>query len=106
MNYLFFHDSCQTSYFKICLADPHQIFEVGRTVAVDDQSEISFFIPRDVFVQVIAVVKGWLVQMDMTDCSTLPASGTGQHANAGLVAWHHVNESVAQMWNVILYHLL
>ena len=52
------------------------------------------------------MVKGWLVQMDMTDCSTLPANGTGQHANAGLVAWHHVNESVAQMWNVILYHLL
>jgi len=35
-------DSCQTSYRKIYRTDLCQIFTVGRTMAVDDQSEIVF----------------------------------------------------------------
>ena len=41
-----FSDSRQISYLNIHRTDLRQIFTVGRTVAVDDQSEISFSIPR------------------------------------------------------------
>jgi len=43
--FLIFNDFCQTNYPKIYRADLRQMFIVGRTMAVDDQSEISFFIP-------------------------------------------------------------
>ena len=42
----YFNDSCQTSYLKIYLTDLRQKFRVGRIVAVDNQSKISF-LPRD-----------------------------------------------------------
>jgi len=42
--FLVFNDYCQTNYFKIYRTDLRQIFRVGRTTAVDDQSEISFSI--------------------------------------------------------------
>jgi len=40
-----FNDSCQSSYLKIYQTDLRQVFSIGtgRTIAVDDQSEISFF---------------------------------------------------------------
>ena len=44
--FLIFNDSCQTSYLKIYLTDLRQKFRVGRIVAVDNQSKISF-LPRD-----------------------------------------------------------
>jgi len=45
--FLFFKNcSCLTNYPKIYQSDLCQIVKLGRTVAVDDQSEISFSIPR------------------------------------------------------------
>jgi len=41
-----FSDSCQTNYLKIHWTDLRQILRVGRTVAVDDQSEISPLTPH------------------------------------------------------------
>jgi len=38
--------SCQTSYLKVYETDLLQICRFGRTMAVDDQSEISFLIPQ------------------------------------------------------------
>ena len=38
--------SCQTSYLKVYQTDLRQICRFGRTMAVDDQSEISFLIPQ------------------------------------------------------------
>ena len=37
--------SCQTNYLNISRTYLRQIFAIGRTVTVDDQSEISFSIP-------------------------------------------------------------
>jgi len=42
----FFDDSYRANYLKIYQTDLCQIFRVGRTVAVDDQSQISFFVPQ------------------------------------------------------------
>jgi len=39
-----FNDSFQTIYLKIYWTDSYQICRVGRTLAVDDQYEISFSI--------------------------------------------------------------
>ena len=39
-------DSCQTNYLKIYRTDFRQIFRVGRTRPVHDQSEISISIPQ------------------------------------------------------------
>ena len=47
--YLFFfiyNDSRQTNYFKIYQTNLRQIFRVDRTMAVDDQPEISFSVPQ------------------------------------------------------------
>jgi len=41
-----FNDSCQTSYLKIYRTECHQACRVGRTMPVDDQSEISFSISQ------------------------------------------------------------
>jgi len=43
---IFKNCSCLTNYPKIYQSDLCQIVKLGRTVAVDDQSEISFSIPR------------------------------------------------------------
>jgi len=43
--FIYFDDSCQNSYLKMYQTDLRQIFKIGRTMAVDDQSEISFSIP-------------------------------------------------------------
>ena len=52
----FFDDSYQANYLKIYQTDLCQIFRVGRTVAVDDQSQISFFCPsRDIAMATIFV---------------------------------------------------
>jgi len=46
--FLIFSNFCQTN-LNIYRTDLREIFRVGRTVAVDDQSEISFFdLSRDV----------------------------------------------------------
>jgi len=39
--FLFFNDCCQTNYVNV-----YQIFGVGITMAVDDQSEVSFSVPQ------------------------------------------------------------
>jgi len=45
--YLFFDNSCQTNYLKIFYTDLCQIFSVGwLAMAVDDQYEISFLVPK------------------------------------------------------------
>jgi len=44
--YKFYNDFCQTNNLKIYWTDLHQIFKIGRTMAVDDQHEISFSIPQ------------------------------------------------------------
>jgi len=40
------NDFCQTDYLNIYQTDLRQIFRVGRTLAVNNQSEISFSIPQ------------------------------------------------------------
>jgi len=42
----YFNDFCQTNYLKLYRTDLRQIFSVGRSLAVDDQSEVSFSIPH------------------------------------------------------------
>jgi len=42
--YLFINDSFQANYLNIFRTDLRQIRRVGRTIAVEDQPEISFFI--------------------------------------------------------------
>ena len=42
-----FTDSCQTNYHKIYRIHLCKIFRVGRTMAVDDQPEISFSMPQE-----------------------------------------------------------
>jgi len=44
--YLFLNDFRRTNYRKIYQTDLRQIFRVGRTMAADDQSEISLLIPQ------------------------------------------------------------
>ena len=39
-----FNDFCQTKYLKNYRSDPRQISRVGRTMAVDERSEVSFSI--------------------------------------------------------------
>ena len=55
-------DSSQTDYLKI-YADLRQIFRVGRTMAVNNQSEISFSIPQGMLPWqqffVASVAAGW-----------------------------------------------
>ena len=41
-----FDDPFQTHYLKVYRTDLHQICTIGRTMAVDTQSEISFSIPQ------------------------------------------------------------
>jgi len=41
--FFIYNDSRQTNYFKIYRTNLRQIFRVDRTMAVDDQPEISFF---------------------------------------------------------------
>jgi len=43
---LIFNDCCLTSYLKIFQTDLRQIFSVCTSIAVDDQSEISFSMPQ------------------------------------------------------------
>ena len=43
--FLLFNDACQTNYLKIYQTDLCQIFGVVRTMAVVNQSEISFLVP-------------------------------------------------------------
>jgi len=38
---MYFYDAFQTKYLKIYLTDLRQIFGVGRTTAIDNQSEIN-----------------------------------------------------------------
>ena len=45
--FVIFSDFCQTNYLKIYQTDLRQIFRFGRTVAVDDQPETSFYIPQE-----------------------------------------------------------
>jgi len=50
VSYLFiFNDSCQTNYLKIYKTDLRQILRVDRTMAVDDESEISFLVTQSTF---------------------------------------------------------
>ena len=45
----FFHifsDSCQTNYLNIYQTDLHEICSDGRTLAVDERSAVSFFMPQ------------------------------------------------------------
>ena len=42
-----FNDSYTTTYLKINRTNVSQIFRFGRTVALDDQSDISFSIPQE-----------------------------------------------------------
>jgi len=46
VSYLFFNDFCLTNYLSIYQTNLCLNFTVGRTIAVDDQSEISFTIPQ------------------------------------------------------------
>ena len=59
-----FNDSCQSSYLKIYQTDLRQVFSIGtgRTIAVDDQSEISFFDPSFVTCMGVAVHRRLVVQ--------------------------------------------
>jgi len=45
INVFIFNDSGQTSYLKVYRTGLRQFFWVSRTVAIDNQSEISFLIP-------------------------------------------------------------
>ena len=47
--FIYFNDSCQTNYLKMYRTDLRQIYRVGRNMAADDQSEISFFDPSRAF---------------------------------------------------------
>jgi len=38
--------SFETNYLNIYCADLRQIFRVGRTIAADDRSEVSFSLPQ------------------------------------------------------------
>jgi len=44
--YYFKNNFSQTSYINMYLTDLHQIFRFGRTLSVDDRSEVSFSIPQ------------------------------------------------------------
>ena len=60
-----FNDSYQSSYLKIYQTDLRQVFSIGtgRTIAVDDQSEISFFFdPSFVTCMGVAVHRRLVVQ--------------------------------------------
>ena len=41
-----FSDFSHTSYLNICGTDLHEICKIGRTVAVDKQSEVISWIPQ------------------------------------------------------------
>jgi len=72
--FFIYNDSRQSNYLKIY----RQIFRVGRTIAVDDRSEISFSITqRTLPWQPICVV--------LHGCRwAQAASGTARQANVGL----------------------
>jgi len=41
-----FNDVCETSYLNNYRTDLCQIFEVGRTMAVDERAELNFLLPQ------------------------------------------------------------
>jgi len=79
---LFFNDSCLSDYLKIYC----RILKAGRTLAVGDQSEISFSIPRCTlpWQPILLVLSTELIVV------TPAASGTAGRANAGHCRLHLV----------------
>jgi len=62
INVFIFNDSGQTSYLKVYRTGLRQFFWVSRTVAIDNQSEISFFDPLTDFA--IAANFCWFYQQN------------------------------------------
>ena len=86
----FFYNSNQTNYLTIYLIDLRQIFRVGRTMTVDDQSEI-----------VVRSLGGcchgnqFLLALSTELISIKPvASGTAGWANVGRLSLHLVTTSM------------
>jgi len=76
---MYFYDAFQTKYLKIYLTDLRQIFGVGRTTAVDNQSEINSSISQGA----LPIFVGFIQRTD--GCRwTQAASGAAGRANVGL----------------------
>ena len=43
---LIFNDFCQANYLNVYQTDLHQMCRDGRTMAVDERAEVSFWIPQ------------------------------------------------------------
>ena len=57
----YFNDFCQTNYLNIHQTDVHEICRIGRTLTVDERSEVIFFdSPRD-----IAAVTNFVGKIDI-----------------------------------------
>jgi len=94
--FVYFNDFCQTSYVKNLPTDLRRIFRVDRTVAVDDQSEISLSIPQGAlsWQPIFVVVHGCGIPVrQVATCVVLSAelirwtqaaSGAAGRTNAGL----------------------
>ena len=80
--FLFCNNSCQTNYPKIYQTDLRQIFRVGKTTAVDDQSEVSFSILRGTLSW--QPIYGFVHKTDLRHAVTPVASGAAGRANYGL----------------------
>ena len=65
---IYFNDFCQTSYLNIYQTDLHEIFRIGRTLAVDERSEVIFFDPSSD----VAVATNFVGKIDLhsTPCSS------------------------------------
>ena len=62
-----FTDFCQTTYLDIYETDLHEICTVGRTLGVDERSEVFFDPPRSVAVATNFVGK---IDLHSTPCSS------------------------------------
>jgi len=90
--FFIYNDSRQTNYFKIYRTNLRQIFRVDRTMAVDDQPEISFFRPSKDFAMENNLC--WFYPQKIHSISVVlstelicwmqAASGAARRANVGL----------------------
>jgi len=101
-----FSDFCQTNYLNVYRTDLHEIYRIGRTLAVDERREVIFFdLSRDVAIATNFFWGGIDLQytnthrvVHMTFARAAPAYNKKGNCYAGrrqtnyLIRWTHANQ--------------
>ena len=86
---LLFNDFCRYNYLKIYRTNLHQVCRVGRTVAVDERSEVSFLIPHGTLLWQLTFVG--IVGFYPQNCICMPFSRC-QHTKSATAAQDAVKQ--------------